>query len=167
VNILFKSALCTVMLLGAGCAARQDAPSAFSGAACQSGTPQLHAAMTPERHYQVMRACVRDQKMELATLHFALAGTGTWYDNQVRPTEINQKRHHELIKHALNTLTPNEVEQTWQFFSARLNEKQQLEQVCLYINEVGKMKRLVQRFDDIAWQNAREGYLHCSDKVND
>ncbi|MDZ7279357.1 hypothetical protein N4G40_13920 [Pantoea eucrina] len=165
-NLLFKSAMCAVMLLGTGCVARQDTSAAFFDAACQPGTPQTHAAMTPERHYQVMRACVREKKMELATLHFALAGTGTWYDNQIRPNEINQKRHHDLIKHALTTLTPVEVEQTWQFFSLRLNEREKLDQLCLYINDVGEMKRLTQRFDDIAWQNARDGYLHCSDNVS-
>ncbi|MCE0489047.1 hypothetical protein LU196_03105 [Pantoea sp. Mb-10] len=166
-NLLLRTAICTVILMGTGCAARQDASTAFSDAMCESGTPQLHAAMTPERHYQAMRACVRDQNMELATLHFALAGTGTWYENQVRPNEINHKRHHDLIKHALTSLTAIEVEQAWQFFSSKLNEKEKLEQVCSYIDEVGGMKRLTQRFDDIAWQNAREGYLHCSGKVSD
>lgn len=133
---------------------------------CAAGTPQQEASLTPEASYSNMVACLKADEKRFALNHFAVAGTTTWYDAIVRPVEKNIVRHKDLMKQALSGLSKSEQDNAWESFSQMLRNKQSLAEVCRYMEQIAEVRRQTQVFDDIAWNRAVKGYLHChSDQV--
>lgn len=133
---------------------------------CAAGTPQQEASLTPEASYNNMVTCLKANEKRFALNHFAVAGTTTWYDAVVRPVEKNIVRHKDLMKQALSGLSKSEQNDAWESFSQMLRNKQSLAEVCSYMEQIAEVRRQTQVFDDIAWNKAVKGYLHChSDRV--
>lgn len=133
---------------------------------CAAANPQQEASLTPEASYNNMVACLKVNEKRFALNHFAVAGTTTWYDAIVRPGEKNSVRHRALLKQALSGLSKREQNDTWESFSRMLRNKQSLAEICAYMEQIAQVRRQTQVFDDIAWNRAVKGYLHCySDPV--
>lgn len=137
---------------------------AQSDTACVANTPQEDAITTPETSYKMMVSCLRVGDKQLALHHFAVAGTVTWYDAIIRPGEKNTFRHSELMKQALSQLNKSERHVAWEDFNIMLRNRQSLKAVCQHVELVAETRRETQVFDDIAWNQAMEGYLHCPSK---
>lgn len=150
---------CCVILL-TGCTSLTEVNTPAS--ACGPRQAEADAQLAPEMHYRQMQSCLKAGQMQRALDHFTLAGTGTWYDAQIRPGETTLKRHHELLQSSLSQLDAGMQEQTWNEFSIMMKNRKQLADVCSYVQSVAVKRRQIQVFDDLAWEQAREGYMHCT-----
>lgn len=130
--------------------------------ACGQRHASEDAQLTPEIHYSRMQSCLKAGQTRRALDHFALAGTSTWYDAQIRSGEITRKRHQSLLQSALKGLDTHTQERAWNDFSIMMKNRKQLESVCSYMESIAAQRRQLQVFDDLAWDQAREGYLHCA-----
>ena len=156
--------LLTSILMLQGCALQGHTRN--EAIACNLRYVAEDAQLSPELHYKRMQSCLKVGRTQRALDHFALAGTGTWYDAQIRPGETTFKRHQVLLQSALNELDDGTREKTWNDFSIMMKNRKQLADVCDYVASVAAKRRQTQVFDDLVWEQAREGYLHCeADKV--
>lgn len=156
-----KKALMTLILLMLSGCKHLDVIKFVTPGSCAAGTPQQEASLTPEASYNNMVACLKANEKRFALNHFAVAGTTTWYDAVVRPVEKNIVRHKDLMKKALSGLSKSEQNDAWESFSQMLRNKQSLAEVCRYMEQIAEVRRQTQVFDDIAWNSAVKGYLHC------
>lgn len=155
-----------ILLMLSGCK-HLDVIKLVTPGSCAAGTPLQEASLTPEASYHNMVVCLKANKKRFALNHFAVAGTTTWYDAIVRPVEKNITRHKDLMKQALSGLSKSEQNDAWESFNQMLRNKQSLAEVCHYMEQIAEVRQQTQVFDDIAWNRAVKGYLHCqSNQVN-
>lgn len=129
---------------------------------CGLRNAERDALLNPETNYKKMLSCLKAKNPSRALDYFALAGISTWYDAQVRTSDMAGERHKILLQNSLAMLDSSAKEQVWDDFSTMMRNKKQLESVCKYTKAVGEYRKRSQVFDDLAWEQAEEGYLHCS-----
>lgn len=151
-----KLSIVPLILFLSGCAETRQ-----SDKGCPETSVQQDAEMTAETHYRIFAQCIRAKNEARAISHFALAGTGTWYDSLVNPGEESARRHSDLLKKQLAGLNEREREQSWETINRTLNDPVRHKALCEYIAQTGKSRATHPRFNLEEWYAAREGYLHC------
>lgn len=147
-----------------GCTSQSESPlfrHVTQNISCEKSNNSLYANLTAEDNYQRMVGCLRSNQDEQALVYFIHAGTLTWYDYLVNPSETRRLRHHELLKSALIQLSDNQKNRAWTHFNGLRFDHQKKSQMCLLLKSTGDAKAGRQIFDEVAWSDARKGYIHC------
>lgn len=155
--VLFMS-----MILSA-CSSLTAPVSLNNKASCEDISIDNLAKMSAEKLYETMTECLKKNKQELAFKMFTLAGLNTWYDYSLQPADYNYKRHNMLMNNSLTKLTEDEINTAWEYFSAKMKNKQFHKNICELAKKVGDSKKKTQIFDDVSWRQAMGNYLHCID----
>lgn len=136
------------------------APASRQSAICPS-VPDSYAVMeTAERQYEYMVACIKMKQFHQATAHYAIAGVQTWYDYLANPGAVSKERHQNELRKQLSRLSNSDKQHFWEALNSALRDEKRLRQLCKMLDITENTQR-----SKILWDEARNGYLHCTQDI--